>query len=310
MPNDLIDDLLLLKLQPREFMVACTILSKLQDGVMRVTTEEVAQTIGSVYSTAAKSIVILIDMGVFTRPNRGSYLLGKLSVGRVFVEPPSPKLSVGRVLPVEPISTKLSVGRVLPPKLSVGRVSWPISSTSSKEASRSGSVSDPNGSLTSGASAGKRTRKYDYENEGSDIGVVGRTGPAPSLPERSTRKHDLKVHRTIPREKWDEAFVAKEFRHRMVLECPDIRDVGVDSKNLTRGLQGFRNNFGVTVATMATAVDLFFDTGRAASLSVGDVPYRRFLAYLRDHTRSIEDTQVTPEEQAETKKAWEDILNG
>ena len=125
-------------------------------------------------------------------------------------------------------------------------------------------VSDPNGSLTSGASAGKRTRKYDYENEGSDIGVVGRTGPAPSLPERSTRKHDLKVHRTIPREKWDETFVAKEFRHRMVLECPDIRDVGVDSQNLIRGLQDFRSNYGITVTTMATAVDLFFDTGRAA----------------------------------------------
>ena len=118
-------------------------------------------------------------------------------------------------------------------------------------------VSDPNGSLTSGASAGKRTLKYDYESEGSDIGVVGRTGPAPSLPERSTRKHDLKVHRTIPREKWDEGFVAREFRHRMVLECPDIRDVGVDSRNLTRGLHDFRSNYGITVATMATAVDLF-----------------------------------------------------
>ena len=50
----------------------------------------------------------------------------------------------------------------------------------------------------------------------------------------------------------------------MVLECPDIRDVGVDSRNLTRGLHDFRSNYGITVATMATAVDLFFDTGRAA----------------------------------------------
>jgi len=206
-----------------------------------VTTEQVAQTIGSVYSTAAKSIAILIEMGVFTRqPNRGSYLLGEVSVGRL--------------QPVEPLPPEVSVGRL---EVSGGRLPRSISRTSSKEASRSGEVSDPNGSLTSGASAGKRTRKYDYESEGSDIGVVGRTGPAPSLPERSTRKHDLKVHRTIPREKWDEGFVAKEFRHRMVLERPDIRDVGVDSKSLIRGLQDFRSNYGITVATMATAVDLF-----------------------------------------------------
>ena len=129
-------------------------------------------------------------------------------------------------------------------------------------------VSDPNGSLTSGASAGKRTLKYDYESEGSDIGVVGRTGPAPSLPERSTRKHDLKVHRTIPREKWDEAFVAREFRHRMVLECPDLRDVGVASRNLIRDLHDFRSNYGITVATMATAVDLLTRVGRRVIGSV------------------------------------------
>ena len=99
---------------------------------------------------------------IVNAPNRGSYVLGEVSVGRL------------------PRS---------------------ISSTSSQEASKSMEVSDPNGSLTSGASAGKRTRKYDYETEGDDIGVVGRTGPAPSLPKRSTRKHDLKVHRTIPRGK-------------------------------------------------------------------------------------------------------------
>ena len=278
-----IQDLLTLGLQPREFMVACYLLTREYDGVIRATTEEVATVLDSGYSTAARSLALLVERGVFDRPARGVFIPRELSVGRVS----GPELSVERDLKYVQQSIK------------------PIN--------RYVSVDDPNGSSTLGASALKGisiVNRYDYESEGNDISVVGIDGPPPAPAKKPDRKRNLKYHRTVPREKWDEAFVSKEFRHRMTMERPDIRDVGVDSRSLILALREFRKTYAVSVSTMATAVDMFFDKGRAASLSVDDVPYKRFLAYLLDHVRGIEDMHVTPADQKASRDAWEAILNG
>ncbi len=264
-------------------MVACYLLTREYDGVIRATTEEVATVLDSGYSTAARSLALLVERGVFDRPARGVF-----------------------------IPRELSVERVLEPELSVERDLKYIQQ-SIKPINRYVSVDDPNGSSTLGASALKGisiVSRYDYESEGNDISVVGLDGPPPAPAKKPDRKRNLKYHRTVPREKWDEAFVSKEFRHRMTMERPDMRDVGVDSKTMTLALRTISKSYSISVSTMATAVDMFFDKGRAAALSVDDVPYKRYLAYLINHVRGIEDMQVTPDDQTASRNAWEALING
>lgn len=277
-----VNDLLAMDLPPMEFKAACFMLTHDDHGVVRMETQMVADVLKVAPSTARKVIANLVEIGLFTRPSRGVFLTTERSVESVSTDERSVASDL-RYVQVADIAT-MSYG--------------------SKE--------EPDGSSFSGGSApvkgmkGVQIMPIDYD-EGDDLGGIGFIGERPAKTKPSRRKRDLKYHRLTPRDKWDMAYVVKEFRHRMTLERPDILGVGVDSRSFLVVLNTWGRDHDLSPQDAATAVDLFFDSDIVQTLKETPAPYKVFLQFLQDQYRTILSSTLDDDWIASLDKQLEDF---
>lgn len=265
-----VEPLLHMGLSPQQFMAACVLLESLDGDTAQASIEDVASALGSSYSTAARVVNSLVEIGVFLRPMRGVILL--------------PQLSPVRVQTSNDVDTTLT-----------GENSKYVQQTRVTSSHMTLALEEPNGSSNLGA-APPTTKGIHIMpisiDDGDDLGGVGMTEPRKIAPKKRPRKEIVKFHRLTPREQWDMTLVAKEFRHRLTLARPDILGGAGDGKSLTAALNKWQQDHGLTPMIAADAVDSFFDSDVVSTLKESPSPYQVFLRFLQKNYRSIARSDI------------------
>lgn len=257
-------DLLSLGLDPQAFMTACYVLTQADGDLARVPTKNIAAVLNCDERTAQRVITRLIDAGVLTRIERGIYRVGLED----------------ETTPVSDEATPVSVERYV----------------YSHMASKAMTVLTPNGVNTGGYAPAKgenrRSMPIEYDT-GDHLGGIGMTEPRV---QPTRQKKDAKppgMHREVPREQWNMRFVAKEFRHRLYLDCRDKNLYhGGGNDELVKVLKIWEGQHGLTPVMAAALVDDFFADSREVARISNEVPaWRQFLEYLKRNVDRHQNTE-------------------
>lgn len=247
-------DLLSLGLDPQAFMATCYVLTQADGDLARVPTKNIAAVLQCDDRTARRVVERLVEAGVLARIERGIY--------RICLDGERSLVTEERSLVTEE------------------RYVY------SHMASKAMTVLTPNGVNTGGYAPAKgenrRNMPIEYDT-GDHLGGIGMTEPRVQ-PQR--QRKDAKppgMHREVPREQWNMRFVAKEFRHRLHLDCRDKNLYhGGGSDELVKVLKIWEGQHGLTPVIAAALVDDFFADSREVSRISNEVPaWRQFLEYLK-----------------------------
>jgi len=260
------NELLALRLTPEQFMAAAFILSREVNGQSYTRTLDLAVILQCSPATARRIVASLVDMGVLLRIIRGTYAIqnpNRVSEQRAPV-------SEQRA----PVSEKFTV------------------STSSTSKTYLALVS-PNG-LPKGAPPlfkGIQIIKKEHPLAGwidddADLHISGGWDAPKAKPTKRSRSVPV-AHRLIPRELWDMAFVAKEFRLRIsqAVSARDLALLGSDGNKLLMTLKVWEVDYNLTPREAATLCDQFFDSKPFLSNKVA--PFRMYLEFMKRNIDQI-----------------------
>ena len=278
-----VNDLLALDLPAQEFKAACYMLTHVDGDVVLMDTANIAALLHCSTATARRVIANLVEIGLFVRTSRGVFLLQDPNKKRSQVSGTTDERSLVSDLRLVYVASNVD------------------SSTSA--------LVETNVSTNLGGFApmkGGIVMPIEYD-EGEGLFGVGMSEPRKEA-KRHSRKKNLKFHRLTPREEWDMAFVAREFRHQMFLSRPDILGGGTDSRALVTVLSMWKNDHGLTVLDAAAAVDMFFsDTTTVSQLKETPKPYSVFLRFLQDRYRILLASTVSDDWLASLDAQMEDF---
>lgn len=136
-----------------------------------------------------------------------------------------------------------------------------------------------------------------YEDDGQGLAGVGQSETVKAEPRRQ-RRGVPDLHRSVPREDWTMAFVAKEVNHRLWQwqRRSGKTLAGSQTKNLTQALNTWALDYGVTPQEAATLCDRFFDdTAQTSRLGKNATVTAQFLQYVKVNLQNVRDIVVTDE---------------
>lgn len=254
-------DLLALGLDPQEFMTTCYVLTQADGDLARVPTKNIAAVLGCDERTARRVIGRLIEAGILTRIEKEIY--------RICLDESRTPMTEARTPMTEERSLVTEERYVY-----------------SHMASKAMTVLTPIGVNTGGYAPAKgenrRSMPIEYDT-GDHLGGVGMTEPRVQPTRQKKDSKPPGMHREVPREQWNMRFVAKEFRHRLHLDCRDKNLYhGGGNDELVKVLKIWEGQHGLTPVIAASIVDDFFADAREVSRISNETPaWRQFLEYLK-----------------------------
>lgn len=269
-----VNDLLLLRLDPQEFMAACYILTQTDHDLAVVKTSAIAQVVGVTDRQARRLVARLIEAGVLTRVQRGIYRVQHPGKGT------GESAEKDTVVPER---TGESVSGSVYSHMAIDDMA----------------TKTPNGVLVERSAPVKGYKilrgsimpiSYD---DGDDLGGFGLTEPRRSASKRSPSKPP-KFHREVPRSDWNMRYVAKEFRHQLQPHAMRLRLIGGGGDDkLVKALMTWQGQYGVSVEDAATLVDDFFaDPSETGRLCNEVDAWRQFLIYAKRNVDRLRDAVV------------------